>query len=116
MKIVRLNDVKKVPVETEGADGAFKQLPIGSSDGAPIFSMRVFTVEPGGHTPFHAHPWEHENYVIEGEGVLCDASGNEYPIRRGDFAIVLPDEKHCYKNRSGDRALVLICAVPKENE
>ena len=45
----------------EGAAGAWKQLPLGSQDGAPVYSYRVFTVEPGGHTPYHQHPYEHMN-------------------------------------------------------
>ncbi len=34
----------------------------------------------------------------------------------GDFALMLPDEKHCYKNTSDSEDLVMICAVPKEFE
>jgi len=41
----------------EGAAGAWKQLPLGSKDGAPVYSYRVFTLEPGGNTPYHTHPY-----------------------------------------------------------
>ena len=34
----------------------------------------------------------------------------------GDFALVLPHEKHQYRNTSPDRAFRMICAVPKEYE
>ena len=115
MKVISLNTVQKVPVDMPGAEGAFKQLPIGSADGAPTFSMRVFTVQPGGHTPFHTHEAEHVNYVIAGEGELVSESGAT-PIRGGDFALVLPGEKHQYRNTSADCDLVLICAVPKAFE
>ena len=94
----------------------FKQTPIGVADGAPNFSMRVFTVEPGGHTPYHSHPWEHENYVFAGEGVIRTESGEERPIRAGDFALILPDEKHQFRNPSGTEALQSICLVQKERE
>ena len=116
MKITNLSRVKSVKVAMEGAQGAWKQLVIGSADGAPTFSFRVFTVEPGGHTPYHAHASEHVNYVIAGQGILVNEKGREQPIREGDFALVLPNEKHQYRNASADKNLVLICAVPRQYE
>lgn len=116
MKIVSLNKVEKKKVLMEGASGAWKQLPLGSADGTPVYSLRVFTVEPGGHTPFHNHPYEHMNFVIEGEGVLADENGNEYPLRSGDFALVNPDEKHQYRNSSASKNFKMICGVPRDFE
>lgn len=116
MKIIPLQDVEKKKVNMEGAQGAWKQLPLGSSDGAPVYSYRVFSVEPGGHTPYHSHPYEHMNFIIEGEGVLVNEAGQEKPIRKGDFALVSPDEKHQYRNASPDKPFVMICGVPKEFE
>jgi quercetin dioxygenase-like cupin family protein len=115
MKIIPLDKVEKREVHMEGAAGAWKQLPLGSNDGAPVYSYRVFTVEPGGHTPFHRHPYEHMNYIIKGIGAMVNEKGEEQPILTGDFALVMPDEKHQYRNK-GDQPLVLICGVPKEFE
>ncbi len=42
---------------------------ITAQDGAPNFAMRVFDVQPGSATPYHAHPWEHEVYIISGTGL-----------------------------------------------
>jgi quercetin dioxygenase-like cupin family protein len=116
MKIVSLDEVERTAVDMEGAERAFKQLPIGSADGAPHFAFRVFTVEPGGHTPYHQHPFEHLNYVIDGEGCLVDEDGERHPLREGDFALVLPDEKHQYRNTSAEKAFRMICAVTTEYE
>ena len=116
MKIVHLDDVEKIRPQMEGAKDVLKQLPIGSADGTPNFSFRVFTLEPGGHTPYHIHPFEHLNYVISGSGAIVDESGKETPVKAGDFAIVLPDEKHQYKNSSNTENMVMICAVPREYE
>ena len=116
MKIINSADVPSAPVAMEGAAGAHRQLPIGRADGAPSFSLRVFTLEPLGHTPFHNHAWEHENYVIEGEGVVVAADGSERPVKTGDFVLVLPNEKHQYRNTSPTEKLRFICAVPKEYE
>ena len=103
-------------VNMEGAKDAYKQVPVSRNDGAPSFSFRVFTIEPGGHTPFHAHPFEHVNYVIQGMRRRGDRGGAERPVAEGDFVLILPNEAHQYRNKAEDRPLVLICAVPKEYE
>jgi len=116
MKICSLDKVKKVSPNMEGAEGIHKQAPISKGDGSPSFCFRVFTFEPGGHTPFHKHSNEHLNYVIEGNGAIVTESGEEQEIRKGDFALILPNEKHQFKNKSTSKPMVLICAVPKEYE
>ncbi len=116
MKIISLNDVEKRKVNMAGAEKAWKQMPLSTADGVPVFSWRVFTIEPGGYTPFHQHPYEHMNYVIEGEGALMDIEGNERPVKQGDFALVMPNEKHQYRNKSADKPFVMICGVPKQFE
>jgi quercetin dioxygenase-like cupin family protein len=115
MKVISLNQVDKKEVHMEGAEKAFKQVPLSRDDGAPVYSYRVFTVESGGFTPYHQHPYEHMNYIIEGEGALVNAAGQETPLKAGDFALVMPDEKHQYRNK-GDKPFKMICGVPKEFE
>lgn len=116
MKIVSLKKVKSLKVEMEGARGAHRQLPIGSSDGAPNFSLRVFTLEPGGYTPYHQHDWEHENYILQGEGFIRRHDGSEATAKKGDYALILPGEKHQFVNTSEKDDLQFICLVPKEYE
>ncbi|MDY6953180.1 MAG: cupin domain-containing protein [Thermodesulfobacteriota bacterium] len=115
MKITSLGEVEKERVTMEGARDVWKQVPISEGDGTPAFSFRVFTIAQNGYTPFHAHPFEHLNYVIEGRGVMVTEGGKEKEIEKGHFALVLPDEKHQYKN-TGEKPLILICAVPKAYE
>lgn len=115
MKVIALDKVEKNEVHMEGAVGAWKQLPLGNNDGAPVYSYRVFTVEPGGHTPYHTHDYEHMNFVISGQGVLVNESGELTPLKAGDFALVDPSEKHQYRN-AGDEDFVMICGVPKQFE
>jgi len=100
----------------EGVKNAFRQTVISKKDGAPTFSFRVFTLEPGGHTPYHRHPFEHGNYAIEGNGAIVKESGEQIPFNKGDFALILPNEKHQYRNKSVDTPFMFICAVPKEYE
>lgn len=116
MKIISLSDVKKNKVNMPGAEKAWKQMPLMSDDGAPVYSYRVFTVEPGGFTPYHLHPYEHMNYVIQGEGELVNEKGEKKPLKAGDFALVLPDEKHQYRNTSEKNDFVMICGVPSQFE
>lgn len=116
MIIKNIINVEKIPVEMDGARKVLKQLPIGREDGTPLMSFRVFSLGPEGHTPYHRHPFEHVNYVIEGEGAVVDEDGNEHSIKRGDFVLVLPDEKHRYRNTHHSENFVMICAVQKEYE
>jgi len=115
MIIRKLADVAAETVEMDGVRGAKKQLVLGDTDGVPAYSVRVFTVEPGGHTPRHAHDSEHLNYVISGTGVLVDPEGEARELAPGDFAYVQPHELHQFRN-AGDEPFVFICAVPKEYE
>ena len=116
MIITSLDGVEKVKVEMHGVKDAYKQVPLSKKDGAPNFSFRVFSLEPGGHTPFHDHPFEHLNYVIKGKGMVVRDDGAEVPVKQGDFVMVLPGERHQYRNASDEEGFQFICAVPVEYE
>jgi len=116
MKIIHLETLDKEAVIMEGAERVWKQVPISARDGSPLFCFRVFTIEPNGHTPYHRHPFEHLNYVMDGCGALVSESGEKKQLKAGDFALVLPEEKHRYENTSDSEPLVMICAVPKDYE
>lgn len=114
MKITRLTQCERKPVLLEGASGASRQVPIGKADGAPNFSIRVFTLAPGGHTPYHTHVSEHLNYIIEGVGEVMEGNVPRQ-VEAGDFILVKPHEKHQYRN-TGSQPLVFMCMVPSEYE
>lgn len=116
MHITNIDQVKKVELATDGAEKVWKQIPLGKAEYVPGFSFRVFTLKPGGHTPYHNHSFEHMNYVIEGEGAVVDKDKKEYPVKKGDFILVQPDETHNYKNTASKGDFIIICAVPKEYE
>lgn len=96
------------------AKGVEKRVLIGPKIGAPNFVMRHFTVAPGGFTPNHSHPWEHEVYVLKGKGVLRTADG-EKKFETGDYVFVPPDEKHQFANASED-VLEFLCVIPKDGK
>lgn len=102
----------KVPSQKmEGdAKGVSMQILLSPDDGAPNFAMRMFTVDPGGQTPFHAHSWEHEAFILEGEGVVGSDLA-ETPIEAGQAVFIAPNERHCFRN-TGKSALRFLCIVP----
>ncbi len=116
MIIRKLDDVEKTGVDLEGVKGITKQLVLGSQDGVPNFSIRVFTLAPGGHSPHHTHEVEHINMIISGEGALMDENGKANPLTAGDFAFVAPFDVHQFRNTSKTEDFVFVCAVPKEYE
>jgi quercetin dioxygenase-like cupin family protein len=112
MKHVHYDEVPANDVDMEGARGVRMRMLVGEDDGAPNFFMRRFEVKPGGETPRHTHAWEHETYILEGEGIaFCE--GEERPIRPGDVVYVAPEEKHQFI-ASPDAPLAFLCLVPKK--
>jgi quercetin dioxygenase-like cupin family protein len=107
---VNVTAVTDAPVTEEGSRGARIKWLINENDGAPTFLMRHFTVEAGGFTPFHAHHWEHEVYVLEGGGKVR-YEDREEPIQPGDAILIPPDKKHRFQ--AGAETLKFICLVPK---
>ncbi len=112
MKISHYKQETMQKVTEEGASGCSVRWVISEKDGASRFHMRVFEIEPGGHTPFHEHPWEHELFVLKGAGTLAHEAG-EHPLREGDVIFISPTEKHQFKN-SGREPLEIICLIPAQ--
>jgi len=110
MKVEKSANIARKPVEVEGAQGIAIRWLISKEDGAANFAMRMFEVEPGGHTPLHRHPHEHEVFVLEGEGVVTD-EGREHPIGPEDVVFVPGDTEHNFRN-TGDSTLRFLCLVP----
>jgi len=85
---------------------------INAGDGAPNFDMRVLNFETGGQTHFHDHAWEHEIFIIEGEGAVV-LEGSEESFKTGDAIFIEGWEKHRIKN-TGSKPLRLICCIPQK--
>jgi quercetin dioxygenase-like cupin family protein len=110
MIVKRYQDVSEQKVETEGAEKAWIRWLVSDKEGAPCFAMRQFRLEQGGHTPFHSHEWEHEMYVLQGEGKAVSSEG-EQPLSPGVFMFIPPGEKHQFKN-TGKGELQFLCMIP----
>jgi quercetin dioxygenase-like cupin family protein len=110
MKVEKSADIAKRPVNVEGANGVGMRVLISKDDGAPTFAMRMFEIEPGGNTPLHAHPHEHEVFVLAGAGVFVH-KGLNHPIGPEDVVFVPGGDEHCFRN-TGDVTLRFLCLVP----
>lgn len=110
MKVVSCERVEQKPVKMEGSHGCTVRWLVDEADGAPNFAMRQFEVAPGGYTPRHSHPYEHEVFVLEGQGVVLDGDRSR-PLKAGDVVFVAPDDVHQFKN-TGASPMKFICLVP----
>ncbi len=107
---MNIRHYREVPA-TNPMPGLKKRVVIGPDEGAQNFIMRVFDVEPGLTSPDHTHPWEHEIFVLAGEGAVRDEQGKETPFAEG-YTLFLPaGEKHCMINK-GKEVLRFICVIP----
>jgi quercetin dioxygenase-like cupin family protein len=109
--MIRVQDFRDVESHRE-IEGVTMRVVIGPEEGAPFFNMRVFEVEPGQSTPHHSHWWEHEVFVLSGEGTVKTEQG-DVPIRHGSTVFVPGGEMHQFQNRGGG-VLRFICLVPQE--
>ena len=110
MRIAHYKDIPADPVGEEGARGVTIRWVIAEKDGAPNFSMRVFELEPGGYSPHHSHPWEHEVFILEGQGAIV-REGEDVPITKGDVLFIAPGETHQLKNTATE-PMEFICLIP----
>lgn len=110
MKITQYRDVEEQAVTMPGSSGCTVRWLVGEREGAPNFAMRQFEVAPGGYTPLHHHPYEHEVFVLEGTGTIREGE-REHKLRPGDVVFVVPDEVHQFRN-TGEVPLKFLCLVP----
>ncbi len=110
-KAVHYSEISESRVEMEDAKDVFIRWLVSKEDDAPNFYMRLFTIKPGGHTPHHSHNYEHEVFVLEGEGIVR-IDGSEYVLRKGFTVTVPPDLMHQFRN-SSDSDFSFLCIIPK---
>ncbi len=72
--------------------------------------MRLFEIGPDGSTPHHAHKWEHEVYILDGEGKLV-GDGVTHPLSPGDAVFVPGGEIHHFES-AGKKTMKMLCLIP----
>jgi quercetin dioxygenase-like cupin family protein len=110
MLIRRPEDVPPITYK----NGVQKRVVLGPQQGAPTFVLRTIDVPPGEASPWHKHDWEHEMFVLAGEGMAITEDG-ERPTKCGDAVLVPPNEMHSFKN-TGTDTFRFICLVPTRGE
>jgi len=83
---------------------------ISKKDGAENFAMRLFEIQPGGYSPLHQHNWEHEVFILEGNGVTQDKD-NKKLFKKGDVLFIPSMDWHQFVN-TGKEILKFLCLIP----
>ena len=109
--MIQVRDFREVNAEP-AVDGVTMRVVIGPQEGAPFFTMRVFEVQPRSSSPYHSHWWEHEVFVLSGQGVVKTGK-DQVPIAHGSTVFVPGGELHQFCN-TGDDILRFICVIPQE--
>ena len=107
MRVISYKEVEAKEVE-EGSKLKIRWL---NTEGSKNFAVRHFEIEPGGYSPHHNHPWEHEIFVLEGTGTVI---GNEVAeaISVGNIISIPGEETHQIRN-TGKSTLKFLCMIPK---
>lgn len=113
LKIKKKNEFEP-EIMNDGKTAGIKFFPmITRKDGAPNFAMRLFEVGPNGHTPKHSHDWEHEVFIVDGNGYVMKGD-KEIPVEKDDFIFVPPEELHQFI--AGEDGISFICVVPNKGQ
>jgi quercetin dioxygenase-like cupin family protein len=110
VKHVHHTEVELEEPKEQGVKNVKLRWLISKKDGAKKFAMRLFEIKPGGYTPSHRHNWEHEVFILEGNGAIKDKTG-ERLLKQGDVVFVLPMELHQFVN-TGEDILKFLCLIP----
>ncbi len=107
-------DTVKAKDAGDGASKVTVRWLITKEMGAENFAMRLFEVEPNGYSPLHTHWWEHEVFILEGEGQVCDGEKTT-AFKAGDVVFVPSSERHQFRNK-GEKTLKFLCLIPYAKE
>ena len=102
MIIEHLTKIQAEPAEAPGMAGVAFQGILMEHPLLPGFLVRMFTLEPSGHTGLHHHPQQHVHYITLGRGNFISEGGRRQPVSAGDVVLTEPDEYHQIANTSED--------------
>ena len=110
MKVTHYTQIPAKAFGSEAPETSIRVLINDVNDNAPVYNLRMIEIGVNGHTPDHSHPYEHENFVVEGDGqVMID--GDWYDIHQGDVVLVPAGIRHQYRN-TGQSTLKFLCGIP----
>lgn len=110
MKHVHYTEIELEDPSEKGLKDVKVRWLISEKDNAKNFAMRLFEIKPDGHTPLHQHDWEHEVFVLEGNGIAKSKTKDE-SFKQGDIFFIPSMEWHQFVN-TGDDVLKFLCLIP----
>jgi quercetin dioxygenase-like cupin family protein len=105
------DEVRREPVAA-GTDAEMQVL-LGPAEGVPNFSMRRFTMGPGGGMPRHTNTVEHEQYVVSGRARVV-VNDKAYDVAQGDVLYIPAGAPHSYTVL--EAPFQFLCMVPNERD
>ena len=109
-KVIHFSEVPAQVFGDEAPGTSIRWLIDDDHDGAPVYALRMIEIAPGGHSPRHAHSYEHENFVVEGQGRVW-LNGSWHALNPGDVAFVPGGAEHTYEN-TGEVPFKFLCGIP----
>jgi ribonuclease HI len=111
MQLINVRTAVSRAAEGEGATGAqVRELTPAATDAG--LALDLWEIAPGGCGPRHAHPEEHQCYVLAGAGEYHGPDGAPVaPLREGAAFYVPPGERHHVIN-TGSGPLRVLVATP----
>lgn len=107
-------DVTATAISGDGIEGVVKRVLVSPQEGWDGWVLRLFDVDPGGHTPRHRHDWPHVNFVAAGRGVLF-LDGEEHALAAGSYAYVPANHEHQFR-AAAEEPLSFVCIVPENGD
>ena len=109
-KVAHFEEIPAIVFGDEAPGVTIRRLIDEKLDGAPVYNLRMLDIARGGNTPDHAHPNEHENFVVSGSGEVM-IEGNFHSVGPGDVVFVPPGIRHQYRN-TGSEPFRFLCGIP----
>jgi quercetin dioxygenase-like cupin family protein len=108
VKVKNYRQIRAEPVLEE--PGVTVRWLISELEEQPEFAMRLYEIEPRAATTAHTHYWEHQVFVLSGQGVLIGEE-SEIPLVEGDMVYMSPLECHQFANK-GNKMLRFLMMFP----
>ena len=96
----------------EGIKDTTLHILLGKDESEAHFITRYFRVEPGGFSPLHQHPHEHEVIILHGKGTVQINDDQIKEVTPFDAILISGGVMHQFKNIS-DEPLGFLCIIPK---
>ena len=110
MIIQHLPEIPADEIKVPGTSGVCAQGVLMEHPLLPGFLVRMFSLEPGGHTGLHKHPQQHLHYIVQGRCAFIGKAGvgegeRREPLEIGDVVLTEPNEWHQMVNASEDETV-----------